>query len=466
MKQLFTLLVAALGIYIGSAADKPNILFIAIDDLKPSLGCYGDKIAITPAIDKLAKRGTVFTNAQCQWPVCGPSRASLMTSLYPEAVGVMDLKTDMRNKNPDVLSLPQHFKKHGYTTTGTGKIYDPRCVDGKKTLDSPSWSQAFRHQKTKDVKFNDTKQVVMAADVSDAELMDGQIALDGVKLMRQLAAKDKPFFLAVGFKKPHLPFIAPKRYFDLYQRDQIPLAKHSGGIENDSGYVIHDSPEYRGYQGAPKSGPITEAHQREALHGYYACTSFIDAQIGLLTKELNKLGLTENTAIVIWGDHGFHLGDHSMWGKHSALEQAARVPLILIPPTETKIRSTDTPIELVDIFPTLCDWANIPVPESIAGRSFAPFFRGKDSDIRQGALTVFKKKGSIGYSYRTKRYRYTEWVNKFGKPAAYDLFDYQEDPLETKNLAAYPKHTKLIEELAQSLRRDALGCDRLNGKIK
>ena len=450
-----------------SAAEKTNILFIAIDDLKPTLGCYGDQIAKTPEIDKLASRGTVFLNAQCQWPVCGPSRASLMTSLYPEAVGVMDLKTDMRKKNPNVLTLPQHFHQHGYISAGTGKIYDPRCVDDKKNLDNPSWSLPFRHQNYKKVKLRDAHQVVLAPDVADADLMDGQIALDGVKLMKQLAAEDKPFFLAVGFKKPHLPFIAPKKYWDLYQRDSFTVAEHQGGIENDSGYVIHDSPEFRGYDGAPETGPIAEDLQLEAIHGYYACTSFIDAQVGLLTKQLEKLNLAETTAIVLWGDHGFHLGDHDMWGKHSALEQAARVPLIMIPPAGSKSPKQSTaPIELTDIFPTLCAWADIPIPKDIAGRNFGPLLSGGKERIREGALTVFNKKGAIGYSYRTERYRYNEWINKFGKTVARDLFDYQTDPLETKNLAADPDHSDLIEKLAKSLRLDSLGCDRLHGKIE
>lgn len=463
MKIISQLAIIFLLIGIASAEQKPNILFIAIDDLKPSLGCYGDTTALTPKIDKLAKRGTVFTNAQCQWPVCGPSRASLMTSLYPEAVGVMDLKTDMRKKNPDVVTLTQHFKNNGYIAVGTGKIYDFRCVDDKKTMDVPSWSQPFHQQNYKKVKFKDVKQVVLAPDVKDTELIDGQIAKTGVELLRELGKQDAPFFLAVGFKKPHLPWVAPKKYWDLYQRESLPLAKHSGGIENASGYLIHDSSEYRGYEGAPKTGPISEGHQRAALHGYYACTSFIDNQIGKLTDELEKLGLADDTAIVIWGDHGFHLGDHSMWGKHSALEQAARVPLIIVPPGGGKAKMTPTPIELVDIFPTLCDWANISIPETIAGRSFVPFFKGEKDSIREGALTVFKKQGAIGYSYRTERYRYNEWVNKFGKTVARDLFDYQTDPLETKNLAGDPKQADVIKKLGLSLRRNVTGCDRLEG---
>lgn len=459
MNRFFLLLVILSGF--GFAAEKQNVLFIAVDDLRPALGCYGDPIAKTPEIDKLAARGTVFTNAMCQWPVCGPTRASLMTSLYPEQVGVMDLKTDMRAKNPDVLTLPEHFKNNGYLSAGTGKIYDPRCVDSKKANDKRSWSIPFSQLPHGELLHNDVKEFALAPDVADEKLADGYIARDGVAMMRELAAGEKPFFLAVGFKKPHLPFIAPKKYWDLYQRDELPLAEYTGGIENDSGYVLHDSPEMRGYGGVPKSGPIPEKIQREAIHGYYACVSFIDAQVGLLMKELDELGLAENTHIVLWGDHGFHLGDHSMWGKHSTLEAAARVPLIFAPAGGSEISETNAPVEFTDIFPTLCDLAGVPAAKGKVGRSLVPIIDGSRGKIRDGAITVFNKKGANGYSYRTERYRYTEWINKFGKLVATDLFDYETDPHETRNLAADPDKEVLVSELSAMLRRDAVGCERL-----
>jgi iduronate 2-sulfatase len=446
------------------AAEKPNILFIAVDDLKPALGCYGDKTVLTPHIDRMAARGTVFTKAYCQWPVCGPSRASLMTSLRPEANGVMDLKTNVRAKDPNVLTLPQHFMAHGYTTAGCGKIYDPRCVDNKKDCDKPSWSIPFVVPKSTGVgetEHGDGTPFAASPDSTDAEQTDGQIALTGIGLMKKLAADNKAFFLAVGFKKPHLPFIAPKKYWDLYQREKLPLAQHQGGIANDSSYAMHDSPEFRSFGGVPKEGAISEATAREAIHGYYACVSFIDAQIGLLMQQLDELKLTENTLIVLWGDHGFHLGDHSMWGKHSTLEAAARVPLIIIPPAGSAMKQNTSPVEFTDIFPTLCTLSALPVPSQLQGRSLEPLMTGKASSVREGALTVFKNKGASAYSYRTARYRYTEWINKFGKVAATDLFDYETDPLETKNLATDPAQAAVIEKLAAQLRKDAQGCERL-----
>lgn len=474
MRRPVALLIAILVISVSFGASvaaqsenktsQPNVLFIAIDDLKPLLGCYGHENVISPSIDRLAAESTVFINAHCQFPVCGGSRASLMTGLRPEATGVMDLKTSMRAKNPNVVTLPQHFKRNGYATTGVGKIYDPRCVDDKKTNDAPSWSIPFSQLPYSKLKFGGAKQVVLAPEVDEAELTDGYIARQGVKLLRQLSKKsDKPFFLAVGFKKPHLPFIAPKKYWDLYQEDEIQLAEHRGGIENASGYSIHDSSEFRGYEGVPKSGAISETLQRKSIHGYLACISFIDAQVGLLLDELETLGLKDKTIVVLWGDHGFHLGDHGMWGKHTTLEHAARVPLIIRTPAGKSIAQSDAPVELVDMFPTISELADLKLPSSINGRSLVPIMTENAQQVREGALTVFKSKGSIGYSFRTQRYRYTEWVNKNLKTVARELYDYESDPLEKVNLASRAEHADLQAKLAKQLRAHSQGCERLIG---
>ena len=445
---------------------RQNVLFLAIDDLRPALGCYGDKVAISPNIDALAQSGIVFKNAHCQWPVCGPSRASLMTSLRPEAVGVMDLKTDMRAKNPDVLTLPQYFKQQGYVSTGVGKIYDPRCVDDKKLNDAPSWSAPFDQIKYHEVTEHDGKRFARAPEVEDGALIDHQIAEQGIGLMRTLAKQDKPFFLAIGFKKPHLPFVAPKKFWDLYDRDELKLAQHRGEIENGSGYCLHDSEELRSYDGIPENGPISEDLQLESLHGYYACVSFIDELVGRVLGELETLGLRENTVIVLWGDHGFHLSDHNMWGKHSPLESSARSPLIFAAPGMKAGAETNAPTEFVDIFPTLCELAGLAIPGELHGRSQAPVWTGEKERVREGALCLFSRRGAHGYSYRTERYRYIEWVNKFGKTVATDLFDYQTDALETKSLSSDPKFEDLISELAEKMRSEAAGSERLLGTKK
>jgi arylsulfatase A-like enzyme len=311
------------------------------------------------------------------------------------------------------------------------------------------------------IKFNAEKQFALAPDVADEELADGQIALSGIKLLNQLGKSSKPFFLAVGFKKPHLPFVAPKKYWDMYDRNQFALSAHPGGIENASGYSLHNGDEMRGYEGIPAEGEISEELQREAIHGYYACVTFIDAQIGMLLDELDDLGLTETTTIVFWGDHGFHLGDHGMWGKHSTLEQAARVPLIIRPASGTAISSTKSPVEFTDIFPSLCEDAGLDYPSSLSGRSLMPLVRGTTSNVRNGAITVFNAKGSLGYSYRTTRYRYTQWINKNNEIAASELYDYENDPLETKNLAGETTNADIEKLLATQLKADGKDCDRL-----
>ena len=440
-------------------ASLPNILFIAIDDLKPELGCYGVEDVVTPSIDKLAARSTVFLNAHCQFPVCGGSRASLMTGLRPESVGVTDLKTSMRAKNPDVVTLAQHFRNNGYETTAVGKIYDPRCVDDKKTCDAPSWSIPYTKFANSKIKGAKTKQVTVVSEFGEDDLTDGWIRSEGIRLMRELKSGDKPFFLAVGFKKPHLPFVAPKKYWDLYSPEQIQLADHRSGIENDSGYSIHDSSEFRGYEGVPEEGPFSEELQRRSIHGYKACVSFVDAQVGMLLDELEKLGLNNNTIVVLWGDHGFHLGDHGMFGKHTTLEQASRVPLMMHVPGK-KASTTSSPVELCDIYPTLADLAGLDCP-AIDGRSLTPVIADPTHATRDGALTMFKSRGAHGYSFRTKRYRYTEWVNKRSKTVARELFDYQADPLEKVNLADRTDMAEIQKTLAAQLRAHAQGCERL-----
>lgn len=440
---------------------QPNVLFIAVDDLKPVLGCYGNELAITPSLDRLAAQSTLFLNAYCQFPVCGGSRASLMTGLRPESTGVMDLKTNMRAKNPDVVTIPQYFRQNGYATTGVGKIYDPRCVDNRTTNDKPSWSIPFSGVQNSKIKFGKMKPVVLAPDVDDTDLTDGSIARKGLELLRDLSQNpEKPFFLAVGFKKPHLPFVAPKKYWDLYDPDTIKLAEHRGGIKNASGYSIHDSNEFRGYEGVPENGPISEELQRKSIHGYLACVSFVDAQVGLLMQELKKLGIDDNTIVIVWSDHGFHLGDHCMWGKHSTLENAARVPLMIRTIGDNFVAEIHSPVELVDIYPTLAESCGLPGPTAINGRSLVPLITAKTKHVRDGALTIFKKRGSLGYSFRTQRFRYTQWVNKDSEIVAKELYDYEVDPNETINVANLPSYLEIQSTLAHQLRSHAQGCER------
>ena len=287
--------------------------------------------------------------------------------------------------------------------------------------------------------------------------------MNGLDLLEQAQNQDKPFFVAVGFKKPHLPFVAPKKYWDLYDRERLTLPRFLDKAQGASDYGWHDSNELRSYDGIPKKGPISLDLQKEAYHGYLACVSYIDALIGRLIQDLEKRNLADNTIIVLWGDHGFHLGDHNMWGKHTNLEQATRSPLIISLPKQ-KAQKSHTPAGLIDIFPTLCEAAGLEVPEVVQVTSLFPVIHGKKDQHKNGAISFFKSKGAKGYSYRTHRYRYIEWI-KGNKVEAIELYDYENDPQEKINLATQQESKELIRTLSQALREDGKGCQ-LMFKVK
>ncbi|HYW78853.1 MAG TPA: sulfatase, partial [Thermoguttaceae bacterium] len=303
--------------------DRPNVLLIATDDLKPLLGCYGCTSVKTPNIDKLGNSGMVFLNNQCQQAVCGPTRASLLTGLRPDTTRVWDLATRMRDILPDVVTLPQYFKQNGYYTAALGKIFDGRCCDGWGTQDVRSWSQpadgiagnlyAEPGKANGKVPVERRAEVdrpsTECADVPDIAYKDGRMSLRAIEEIEKMAGRDQPFFLAVGFLKPHLPFTAPKRYWDLYRRDDFTLPAYQKPSVDGPALAYHNSGELRsGYTDIPLRGPIPKAKQLELMHGYHATVSFVDAQIGRVLDALDELGLRENTIVVLWGDHGFHLG--------------------------------------------------------------------------------------------------------------------------------------------------------------
>jgi arylsulfatase A-like enzyme len=435
---------------------KKNILFIAVDDLKPNLGCFGNTMAISPNIDKLASEGTVFGNNHTQQAVCGPSRASLLTGWRPDRTQVWDLKTLIRDKNPNVVTLPQYFKENGYQTAATGKIFDPRSVD--HSHDAISWSIPYVNVTGDRWLVSDGRPATECADLPDNDYVDGKIAKAGIDLLKQVAANKTPFFLAIGFKKPHLPFVAPKKYWDLYNRDSIhvhPFQKHAA---NTPDYVYTSGGEFRSYDDIPDSGGIPEEKQKEAIHGYYACVSFIDAQIKKVLNVLDSLNLRDSTIIVLWGDHGWHLGDHAQWAKHSNFEQATRSPLIIIEPDLQGPKYITTPTEFTDIYPTLCDLAGLQIPDGLAGKSLAPILRGETERVNSYAISQYHRGGNKeGYTLRTDRYRYTEWINKNYRtgnlPYCEDiiidkeLYDYQVDSLETVSRIYDPSYTHIMDSL-------------------
>jgi arylsulfatase A-like enzyme len=374
-----------------------------------------------------------------------------MTGLRPELTGVMNLKTLMRDINPDIITLPQHFKNNGYETVGRGKIYDPRCVKGgRKADDKKSWTIPYFCPNGFKVK---GKPVTLAPDVSEDELIDGKICKEGIKLIKELSNKDKPFFIAVGFKKPHLPFIAPKKYWDMYDEKDIKLAPFQEMPKDaDPSHNFHTSGELRGYDGVPKKGKIPPELQRKLIHGYYACATYIDTLIGKLLTELKAAGVEDNTIICLWGDHGWHLGDHGIWGKHTTLEQAARAPLIISSPAIKGGKKTESPTEFIDIYPTLCELSGLSLPEHLNGKSLVPIMKDPKVMVKSGAITNFKRKG-FGYAFRTKRYRYIEWINpKTKEIVSKELYDYEKDPLETVDLSKKPEYKVVIAKLAKELR--------------
>jgi iduronate 2-sulfatase len=505
-------------------ADKPNILFIAIDDLKPILGSYGNPLIQSPNLDEIADNGTVFLNNHCQQAVCGPSRASIMTGMRPDYTGVWDLRTRMRDVNPDILSLPQYLITQGYSTQGIGKIYDQRCVD--EYLDEPSWSVPYyrvtddyypqgigrpatgRYQdpETKrkierliseamgngmtrgeatDYAQQFVKPSVENIDVPDNAYNDGANALMARDILMGLKDKNEPFFFAVGFSKPHLPFVAPSKYWDLYNREDMPLASYQEHALNSPAFAHHNSGELLGYTDIPPLASFTDIagkiglpidKQKELIHGYYAAVSYIDAQVGMLLQTLDSLGLRENTIIAIWGDHGWHLGDHDLWCKHSNFEQATRSPLIISAPW-MKPGKTNSPTEFVDVFPTLCDLAELEIPAHLDGVSLVTVMDDPSQKVKDYAISQYPRNYNqastpssnllgyeagrlMGYSMRCERYRYTVWMdNNFRSTQPFDpalvvaveLYDYVNDPDETVNVAEKRKYRRVAKQMEKDM---------------
>ena len=464
----------------GRGSPRPNVLLICVDDLKPTLGCYGDRLARSPNIDRLAARGMLFNRAYCNQAVCSPSRNALLTGMRPTSLGIYDLGTNFRKAAPNAVTLPQYFKQNGYSAEGMGKIFH---VGHGNDEDPASWSVPFWKEKvvayaspasratntlTREEAFfaNDTRPnatlprgaAYEAVDVPDDAYADGRIANEAIRRLRAAGEKPGvPFFLAVGFVKPHLPFCAPKKYWDLYERSAFKLATRQTPPDGAPAYAPQFGGELRQYRDIPERGPLDEELQRTLIHGYYAAMSYMDAQVGHVLDELDRLDLAGNTIIVLWGDHGWHLGDHGMWCKHTNYEQANRIPLILVAPGVTKPRSrSDALVESVDLYPTLCSLARLPapiVPQGLDGASLSPILQKKVfAKQKQAVFHAYPRnprdKGNlIGRAVRTERYRLVEWKRP-GAPAdtaELELYDYKTDPEETENLAG--KKPKVVAEL-------------------
>jgi iduronate 2-sulfatase len=461
---------------------RPNVLFIAVDDMNTELGCYGSRVALTPNIDRLAKRGLLFRRAYTQQAVCNPSRASLMTGMRPDTLRVWDLRTHFRETHPEVVTLPQLFKERGYFTQGIGKIFHNWGSKPSIAMDPPSWSVPQTYHFAPH--FSDwyipgapqgtpaktQGEATQRVDVPDETYFDGRIAQAAIQSLRQ--HKDERFFLAVGFWKPHLPFNAPKKYWDLYDPDAIPAPAPPEPPIDVPKMALHDFRELRGYTGMPKDGPPTPAQVRHLRHGYYAAISYVDAQIGKVISELDAQGLSDRTIIVLWSDHGFHIGEHGLWAKTSNFERDARVPLIIsTPDRRSASRQTNAVVESIDIYPTLADLANLPRPEALEGVSLRPLLDDPNQVVRRAALTQFprppyykERPDVMGYSIRTSRYRYTEWRDFDSREiVARELYDHDNDPIESINLGDDPRFRSQVSDLARLLERTIRGEARARG---
>jgi iduronate 2-sulfatase len=460
MRSLLQLLLLALFPLLARG-ERLNVLFISADDLRV------EPLALTPNLDRLAKRSRVFTNAHCQQAVCNPSRASLFTGLRPDTLRIWDLGTHFRETTPDAVTLPQHFKNHGYTSIGIGKNFH----NWKQDLhgDPVSWSQPEEFHWGN---HGDDKPIVsgplpenlardpacQCRDVPDEAYLDGRITAKAIEQLRALKKSGQPFFLAPGFWKPHKPFNAPKKYWDLYQRSEIPLPAAAGWPEGTHRIAWHGSSEMLGWNDKPRK--LSDDAVREIRHGYLAAISYLDAQIGKLLDELDALGLRESTIVVLWSDHGYHLGEHTLWAKTSNFDLDTRVPLMISTPgLAAPGAAAKAPVELLDLFPTLNELCALPAVSTLEGASLRPMLEDPAASVKQGAISQFPRPAyyngspeAMGYTVCTATHRYSEWRHwKSGKLLARELYDHQADHGETRNLANAPASAELVARLAPLL---------------
>jgi len=452
-------------------SSQPNVLFIAVDDLRPALACYGDQVAVTPNIDALAARGTLFGRAYCQQAVCCPSRLSLLTGRRPDTIEVWDLSTHFRDRLPNLVTLPQHFKNHGYHTQSIGKIYHG---GGRPSKDPPSWSVEARHDYVRDpqVRYALEKNLkgeglkrssTEAADVPDSHYIDGIVCDAALETLAELKQGKRPFFLAVGFRKPHLPFCAPQKYWDLYDPAAIPPPAFGTFPTGAPEWAVRTWNELEGYKDIPSDGKLTAKKIRRLRHGYYACVSYVDALIGRLLQRLDELELSDNTLIVLWGDHGYHLGEQGLWTKANNYELSTRVPLIISRPDQAMAGARcDALVEFVDVYPTLAELCGLAAPAGVEGTSLVPLMQDPDRDWKRAVFSQYpraetgfrhKRHGDVmGYAIRTQRFRYVEWRRyDSGAVLARELYDHDVDPDETTNVAADRARQQTVTRLAKML---------------
>lgn len=464
----------------AGAAGPPNVLFITVDDLRPAIGAYGDPIARTPNIDRLAKQGRIFSRAYTQQAVCAPSRAAVLTGLLPDRTGIWDLRTPVREAMPDVVTLPQYFKQNGYGTHGYGKIFHNAQHEDPNSWTIPNQSASplkRRYAAPKNLTGRLKEDPVERLETVDEAYADGIVAVQAVEAMRHVP---EPFFMAVGFQKPHLPFTAPRRYWDQYDRASFAVPEdqqRSGtrrGPEGTPEMAFPRHSELAGYNGIPDDLHLSEEQVKELRHGYYACVTFIDTLIGRLLDALEERGAADNTVIVLWGDHGFHLGENQYWAKSTNFELDTRIPLIIAAPgMEQAGAAAGGLVEAIDIYPTLVEIAGLPVRPDLDGVSLAPLLANPDAEIRDHAMSQFPRPwfyprggspDAMGYSIRTADFRYTAWLDfETREVVEQELYEYVSSGVaESKNLAGNQAYVPVQREMGRKLRtilRERIGAD-------
>ncbi|MCA9176755.1 MAG: sulfatase, partial [Planctomycetales bacterium] len=462
----------------AEAEQRPNILFIAVDDLRPSLGCYGDELAISPHIDSLANRGTRFDRAYCQVAVCNPSRASLMTGQRPDDLGVWTLPIHFREARPLAVTLPQWLRRFGYTAVSHGKIYH------NPTPDPQSWSEPIRPlPQLPDAYPDGTRGRIRAAQLElprndwrknnlrgpgtgisqldEQQLVDGARTEMAIEDLKRLGKSGQPFFLAMGYIRPHLPWIAPEKFWKLHDPAKLKPIQNAFVTPNTPEYALSNNYELRHYvdlMDIPtphESREVSEQQARHLLHAYYACVTYVDSLIGQLLKALDDEGLRDNTIVVLWSDHGWKLGEHRGWGKMSNYEIDTRVPLIIAAPGHEP-GVVNQPVELLDLFPTLCELAGVERPDFAAGSSLAGLLANPNSaESRVAYSQYYRRLGDdeeyMGYAMRTPTHRFVEWREfATGKPTTLELYDHREEHAETRNIV-HDVPSQLVEQLQQQL---------------
>jgi arylsulfatase A-like enzyme len=456
---------------------KPNVLFIAVDDLRLQANLYGQQQMKTPNLDRLGAEGVAFTKAYCSVPVCGASRASLLSGVRPTSTRFVNYYTRKDTDFPNYPSLPKYFKDNGYTTISNGKIYhhvddDKEAWSEKPFIPNPGlgWQNYLSEESKKIVEknfeiqkakmkelsenFTDVAERMIKGpaweciDVADNAYPDGMLADKSIADLQRLTEKGAPFFLAVGFWKPHLPFNAPKKYWDLYNEHDIVLADNPYKPKNVPEEAMHTWGELRGmYDNIPQEGNLPDSIARKLMHGYYACVSYSDAQIGKLLEELDRLGIAENTIVVLWGDHGWHLGEHTLWCKHCNFDRVMNAPLIVRAPGKQKGEKSSSITEFIDIYPSLCELCNLPVPQHLDGKSFVSVLDNPKKEVKTAAFVKYLGAETVV----TERYNFTEFLDKNGTVKSNMLYDLKKDPKENENISKKESNKKLVEKLSTLL---------------